>query len=239
MFMKKILISGASSGIGLATAKRLIEKDFTVIGLARDFSKTPLTSKNFVPLEIDLSDLKKLSVFLNKLIKEHPDISSLVLNAGSLFSGKLEQLSFEQIENSMNLNFLSHSFLVKAFLPLLKKQKKGDIIFIGSSAALKGKKEGSIYCASKFALRGFSQALKEECSTSSVRVSIIQPDLVDTAFYDKLHFRPKKDHALTAEDIAETIDFILHLNPSVVIDEILISSQKRALDFSRSDPEKI
>ena len=66
---------------------------------------------------------------------------------------------------------------------VMKKIGKGDVIFIGSEAALNGSRKGTIYCASKFALRGFAQALRDECSKSSIRVTIINPGMVKTGFF--------------------------------------------------------
>jgi 3-hydroxy acid dehydrogenase / malonic semialdehyde reductase len=158
----------------------------------------------------------------------------LILSAGSGYFGKLEELSYAKIASSVDLNLLSNIYITKTFLPHLKKAKRANIIFIGSSAALQGKKEGSIYCACKFAMRGFFQALREECASSNVRVSIIQPDLVSTPFYDKLHFKPKEGrmHSLAPEDIANVVELILSLDSHVVLDEILLSPLKRALEFS-------
>jgi short-subunit dehydrogenase len=95
----------------------------------------------------------------------------------------------------MNLNFVSQSFLAKEFLPALKRKALADLIFIGSEAALAGSRKGSIYCASKFALRGFSQSLRDECAKSSVRVSLINPGMVKTDFFQSLTFEPGEENS--------------------------------------------
>ena len=128
----------------------------------------------------------------------------------------------------MDINFLSCVYICKIFLPLLKKQAKANVIFIGSTAGLKGKKQGSIYCASKFAIRGFAQALREE-SPASLKISTIQPDMVRTPFYDNLHFHPKEgdSYAINPMEIARTTKLILESD--AVFDEIVLSPPKKAI----------
>ena len=93
-------------------------------------------------------------------------VRALVNNAGIGRMGFLEQLSVRDIRLVVDTNFLSHAIVTRAFLPLLKRQGSGDIVFIGSESALSGGRQGSIYCASKFAIRGFAQSLREECGKS-------------------------------------------------------------------------
>jgi 3-hydroxy acid dehydrogenase / malonic semialdehyde reductase len=235
--MNKVLITGGSSGIGLAIAKKLLLEKNQVVAIARDFSKSNLEKEEgFFPFQIDLSKIDLLKDKLSPILKEHGDISSLILSAGSGAFGKLEELSFEEIKYTLNLNFLANVYLVKTFLPNLKKLEKATILFIGSSAALEGQKEGTIYCGSKFALRGFAQALRDECAKTNVKISIIQPSYVRTPFYDKLHFEPKneKGHFLEAEDIAKMAYLILESESSMVLDEIILSPQKSSITFKKN-----
>ena len=102
----------------------------------------------------------RLKKSLSALISEIDiPVKALINNAGIGRMGFLEQLSVKDIRLVMDTNLTSQVIVTKAFLPLLKKQGEGDILFMGSEAALKGARQGSIYCASKFAVRGFSQAL--------------------------------------------------------------------------------
>ena len=128
----------------------------------------------------------------------------------------------------MDTNFLSHAIVTKCFLPLLKQQGElVDIIFTGSEAALKGSRQGSVYCASKFAIRGFAQALREECAKSSVRITLINPGAVRTPFFDDLHFEPgaAKENAIQASDVSQLLITVLNVRPGTVIDEINLSPQ--------------
>lgn len=230
---KKVLITGASSGIGLAITSHLLSlSEYEVLGIARDFSKTNLSSNpDFSPYELDLQKIDHLPEKLSSIAKKHSDIKSLILCAGIGIFKNLEQLSFLQIKNLLELNLLSNIYICKAFISSLKKQEKANIVFIGSTAGITGKKEGSIYCASKFALRGFAQALREESASSNVRISIIQPGMVNTPFYNNLHFGPKEGafHSIPLEDIISAVMTVL--NGSAVFDEIIITPQKKSLSF--------
>lgn len=228
---KKILVTGASSGIGRATTERLLADGYQVVGIARDFSKFTPESQDFTPVSMDLAALRELPGRLKALAAEHPDIDGIVFCAGQGRFGKLEQFSYAQISELMNLNFTANAYLARTFLPLLKKQGRGDLIFIGSEAALAGKKMGSVYCASKFALRGFAQALREECAAAGIGVCIINPGMVRTEFFASLDFQPGPDDAnfVEPEDVANAIAMALASRSGTVFDEINLSPKKRVV----------
>jgi NADP-dependent 3-hydroxy acid dehydrogenase YdfG len=104
----------------------------------------------------------------------------------------------------------------------MKQHEQGDIIFLGSEAALHGARQGSIYCASKFALRGFAQSLREECGKAHVRVTLINPGAVRTPFFRELSFEPgmAADNAINPLDIAAAVLLVLKSRPGTVFDEI-------------------
>ncbi len=233
---RTVLISGATSGIGHATTKRLIQAGHRVIGIGRDFSQCDFDGNSFTAIEMDLGDIKKLPDQLTALAKQYPDINAIINCAGQGRFGSLEQFSYKQIYKLMDLNFTSHAFVCRAFVPQLKKLSHSNIIFIGSEAALEGTQKGSIYCASKFALRGFAQALRQECGNSNVHVSIINPGMVKTSFFDDLNFEPGKDTSnfIETDDVAAAIKMILDCRNGTVIDEINLSPLKKVVSFKKS-----
>jgi NADP-dependent 3-hydroxy acid dehydrogenase YdfG len=232
---RTLLISGASSGIGRASAERLLQDGHHVIGIARDFSKCKIDSANFIATEMDLGDIKALPDQLGALARRYPEVDAIINCAGQGRFASLEEFSYKQIYKLMDLNFTSHAFVCRAFLPQLKKRSHSNIIFIGSEAALEGSQKGSLYCASKFALRGFAQALRQECSGSGVHVSIINPGMVKTAFFDRLSFSHGADAAnyIEAADVAAAIRMILDSRPGTVIDEINLSPLKKVVSFRK------
>ncbi|NQV69185.1 MAG: SDR family oxidoreductase [Pseudohongiella sp.] len=221
-----VVVTGASSGIGLAMSKTLLEQGYQVLGIARDFEQTSIDHKNFSCTSLDMSDIDKLPAAIAEIVAGiNLPVKALINNAGVGKMGNLEQLSIKDIRLVMDTNFISHVIVTKSFLPLLKKQGHGDIVFTGSEAALKGSRQGSIYCASKFAVRGFAQALREECGKSGVRVTVINPGAVRTPFFDELHFEPgsEQENAIEPEDIAKMLITVIEARPGTVFDEITLS----------------
>jgi len=230
---RTVLVTGASSGIGRATALRLLDKGHSVIGTARDLRRMAYDHPNFSPFQLDLSDLDTLSDTMAGLGKQFPALDAVVLCAGRGRFGSLEEFSLAQIRSLIDLNFTAQACLVRVLLPGLKRMQGSDVVFVGSEAGLRGSRKGSIYCAGKFALRGFAQALREECGRSGVRVSLVNPGMVKTAFFDDLDFAPGADESnyLPPEDIAEAVCFVLGLPAGSVVDEINLSPLNRVIRF--------
>ncbi len=235
-FLKRtFLITGASSGIGKACAIRLLQQGHIVIGVSRDCRQFTRSHAQFHGVEMDLSDLDALPKQLKQLSKQYPAIDGIIFSAGKGQFNSLEEFSYPQIQALMNINFVSPSFLAKAFLPNLKRKSLADLIFIGSEAALNGSRKGSVYCASKFALRGFTQALRDECAKSSVRVSLINPGMVQTPFFKNLSFEPGEQDCqhLIAEDVADAVLYIAQARRGIIIDEINLNPANKVIRFKK------
>jgi len=227
---KLVVVTGASSGIGLALVEALLSEGYAVLGVANNFEKAGLNHPDFSYRSINLADLDALPDAMSILLEEiDMPVKALINNAGIGRMGFLEQLSVKDIRLVLDTNLTSQIIVTKAFLPLLKKQGEGDILFMGSEAALKGARQGSIYCASKFALRGFSQALRDECGKSGVRVTLINPGAVRTPFFEKLQFEPElaPENAIEPEDIASAVSMVLASRSGTVFDEINLSPRNQ------------
>lgn len=225
-----VVISGTSSGIGLAMAREMLDRGNAVLGLVQDAAKDPAQHPDYRREQVDMSDPDELQTRVTEILRglDRP-VRALVNNAGIGRMAFLEQLSVSDLRLVMDTNFLSHAIVTRAFLPLLKRQGYGDIVFIGSESALSGGRQGSVYCASKFAIRGFAQALREECGKSGVRVSLINPGAVRTPFFDDLNFEPGEgeDNASAPEDVAAVLAMVLEARPGTVLDEINLSPQNQ------------
>lgn len=233
---RTILVTGASRGIGLAIAHRLHQAGARVVGLSRS---APL---NIVPpgmeyVHADLGDLARLPSALRELVTTHRDIDGVVLNAGAGRFGALEQFSADQVRQLVELNLLSPMLVARELVPRLKRRGYGDLVFVGSESALRGGRRGAVYSATKFGIRGFAQSLRDECAASGVRVGIVNPGMVDTAFFEDLDFRPgrEQDQHLTPEDVAEAVLLMLSARKGAVIDEINLSPAKTVIEFGKSD----
>ncbi len=159
---KCVLVTGSSSGIGYEITSNLLDLGAKVIGIARNHDKSNLENKNYITYNCDVSIHDKLEILLKQILKNHPQINCLISNAGYGNFGPLENYSTSQINKFLSTNLTSHLVITKHLLPHFKRNKMGDIIFIGSEAGLSGAKNGSLYCAAKFGLKGFSEALSKD-----------------------------------------------------------------------------
>ena len=228
-------VTGASSGIGAAVANRLLEGSWRVLGTSRSVDRLP-TQPGFDAESLDLEDLEGLPGRLGELLREHGTPDAAVLAAGVGLLGALEESSFQQIRRLIDVDLTAQIFIARALLPAMKRQGRGDLVLIGSEASLQGRRRGSVYCAAKFGLRGLAQALREECATSGVRVSIVHPGTVRTPFFDDLEIEPGPEpvHALEPDAVAAAVLYVLSLPPEAVVDEITLSPRVQQVRHRRS-----
>ncbi len=237
---RTVLVTGASSGIGAAITEKLLGAGHHVIGIGRDFSKIDFANACFSPIQLDLADLDRLPKALEALQQRFPPIDTLILAAGIGDFGCLEEFSYIRIRKLVELNFLSQAYIARAWIPRMKRRRQGDVIFIGSEAGLKGSRKGTVYCASKFALRGFAQALREECGSCGVRVSLINPGMVKSRFYEALDFEPGENESqhLLPLDVAELVLLLLNLRQGCVVDEINLTPLQKVIHFKKRGKAK-
>jgi len=235
--IRTAIVAGASGDIGRAICKRLDELDYSVVGLGRyqQSSSARLeqqTASAFVnEVAVDFSELSNLSAALDTVSREHPAPDALILALGFGQFGSLEQFSADQIGAMIDVNLTSQLLLLRSFVPVMKRRRQGRIVVVASEAALHGRRYGSVYSATKFGLRGALQALREECASRAVQITVINPGLVRSAFFDSLDFEPAEgeDHALVPADVAAAVVFALSARDGASIDEINMSPLKNAV----------
>ena len=222
------IVTGGSSGIGLALTRRLIGRGHRVSTVAR---RAPPESNSLIrPVFCDLSELDRLESSLAPLAEEAaPD--GVILCHGQGDFGALEQFSADRIRRMVDLHVTSSLLLCRLLIPIMKRSGYGTVVLLGSEAALRGTQRGVVYCATKFALRGMAQALREECSSSGVRVGIVNPGMVETPFFDSLDFAPGEDYenSLDVEQVVDAVDLVLGAPGNTVIDEINLSPLKKVI----------
>ena len=228
--MKEVIVTGASKGIGKATALKLISEGYKVIGISRTHT---VENKNYIGVSQNLSDLDGLIICIDNILKKYKNIIALVSNAGEGIFDNLENLSDEQIKSYFNLNLISHIIIAKKLIPLLKKKKKGHLIFIGSEAAIIGGVKGTLYSAAKHGLFGFVKSLRLECNKSKVKVSIINAGMVRSNFFKNLNFQPgkKSENAIKVLDMASLVTFLLGTSKNINISDVNIDPIKKVIDF--------
>jgi 3-hydroxy acid dehydrogenase/malonic semialdehyde reductase len=225
MKLREIIVTGASSGIGLATAKQLLDLGHSVVGICRRKPSIQHRSFNWVPVDLAAADA---GASLAQASVRHPGIDAVISVAGGGQFGSLENFSPLQIEKSIAQNLISHMIVARTFITRLKKQSHGNLIFMGSEAALSGSRQGSLYCAAKFGLRGFAQSLRQECASAGVHVGIVNPGMVRSEFFEALSFEPGGDdaNALAVNDVVAAILLMLNARSNAVIEEINLSPLK-------------
>ncbi len=229
--MKRVLVTGVSRGIGRAIADKLLAENFAVTGTSRKPNTINIRHTHFNAIHLDLKRVGQDPDSLSNFVKDCGTIDSIVLNAGQGRFGSLEEFSADQVTEQIQVNLIAQIHLIRAFIKSFKSRGCGDIIFIGSESALTGGKMGSVYCAAKFGLRGFSQALRQECTTSNIRVGLINPGMVASSFFDDLSFQPGADpeNSILPEQVADAVLLILTSAGTVVWDEINLSPLKKVV----------
>ncbi len=227
------LITGTSSGIGLAIARRLLEQGYEVTGICRRGQTDTLRHENFCAEVIDLDDLGALETRLKTILKTR-EFDCFIHAAGQGQFGSIEQFSVAQIEKSIRVNLVSGMVICRSLLPRLRRRGAGRIVFIGSEAALQAGRKGALYSAAKFGLRGFCLALREDCASDGIQVSLVNPGMVRSPFFDELPFAPgaAAENAIEVTDVAEVVAQILNTSPHIVIDEINLSPRIKSINFS-------
>jgi len=213
---KVVVITGASSGIGEATAEKFAKKGANLVLVARRKEKLEQVEKNLSQYSVktlicvcDVSDKEQVKQMSEKVIDTFSKIDILVNNAGFVIYGKVEELSIEDIESQMETNYFGTIYCTKSFLPYLLKQNSGHIVNVASVAGSFGVPGIASYCATKFAMLGFSEGLHHELHGTNVGVTVVSPIMVRTSLFDHPSFKNFTKFAtgisLNSETVAKAI----------------------------------
>ena len=182
------VITGAASGIGRALAVRLSEEKIAGIAISdvnEDGLKetADLVGKSGVPVSFhlaDVSDLKQVEQLADEAVAKHARVTHLINNAGVGLIGTFEQISIEDFEWLMGINFWGVVYGCKVFLPILQKEESAHIVNLSSVFGLIAPSEQSAYASAKFAVRGFTESLRHELSGTNISVSCVHPGGIKT-----------------------------------------------------------
>lgn len=229
--MKTAIVTGASSGIGLEAAKKLVSLNYRVYGLARSFTKTKWRHEYFTDVTCDVTDLKRLKSSVTEILNKEKSFDLLLNNAGVGYFAPHEELRPEHIEQMVKTNLLAPLIITRLVLRELKKSR-GYIINISSIAAIKNSVFGCAYAATKAGIRHFGNSLFDEVRKSGVKVVTINPDIVQTGFYDHLTFKAHEDPEsyITAQCVADAVEMILKQREGTILSEITIRPQKHLIE---------
>jgi len=151
----------------------------------------------------------------------------LINNAGIWIEGFLEDNQFEQIKKTIEVNLLGSIYLTKLVIPIMKKQRSGDIVFINSQAGLTVKPKRSVYNATKWGLNGFSKSLQKELVSFNIRVFNIYPGKMKTSLFEKASVEKDLSDAFDPKYLAKLIKEVILLPKEIVVSELGIKNLKQ------------
>ena len=261
---KVVLITGASSGIGKQTAIEFAKLGSNIILVARRKNKLEQVENELKQFNVntlvctcDVSKKDQVEKMSKIVLEKFNSIDILINNAGFAIYGSVYDLSINDIESQMETNYFGMIYCTKNFLPLMLEKKSGHIVNVASVAASFGLPGIASYCASKFAMLGFSEGLKHELRGTGVGITVVSPIMVKTDFFDHPSFEKMPKYSptyLNSKTVAKAIvkasnsSRLEIITPSIVriavwlkhtfpyfINPILGKSFKKQLDSKKID----
>ncbi len=233
------IVTGASSGIGKATADSLASLGATVILAARRESELKELAKNIeseggnaLVVPTDVTNDHDIDTLIETSLNEFGQIDILVNNAGVMLLERLDQADREHLRQMVEVNLLGVMNLIHATLPSMQKQGSGHIVNISSAAGRRTNAKSSGYNATKFGVNAFTDAIRKEITTEGIRTTLIEPGIVDTELQEHIPDEKIKKQIkgnmyesmtpLESEDIASAIAYAVTQPEHVNINEMLI-----------------
>lgn len=220
-----VLITGGSSGLGKSTAILLQKLGATVYitGVNAKKLNNVAAEINAIPIHANINSDRDIQETIKIITEKSGNLDVLINNAGIGVHRPLSELNRSDFESIFQTNVFGAAMMTKAASPLLEAHGGGSVVNIGSTSGLKGYQTGSVYSASKFALRGLTQCMQAELRPKNVRVMLVNPSEVPTAFgsetRDERPIEPKK---LTPVEIAHSIVSALSMDDRGMIPELTV-----------------
>lgn len=228
-----ILITGASSGIGKATAEELQQRGHHLSLCSRNVEKLKGMEANAFVASCDVSDHAQVKTFVEAAEQKHGSVDVLVNNAGLGMFNKLVDAPIEEWHQMIDVNLKGLLNLIHAVLPGMRRQHSGHIINLGSVASHDVFPNSGVYCATKHAVLAISKSIRKECS-DFLKVTTISPGAVDTNFIQQTGNSELREmmegqfaDGMTSKMIADQIIYAIEYDNNAVINEILIRPNKQ------------
>jgi NAD(P)-dependent dehydrogenase (short-subunit alcohol dehydrogenase family) len=184
------LVTGCSSGIGLATCHVLSRNNFMTYGTVRNLSKAKKIqdlinreNHSLKILRLDVNDNQSIKLAVKKILTDTGRIDVLINNAGYGMFGPVEEITTQEVKKQFETNFFGTIRLIKAIVPIMRKQGNGTIVNISSMVGRFGVPLNSAYVSSKFAVEGLSESISFELEEFGIRVIVIEPGVVNSDFF--------------------------------------------------------
>ena len=229
------VITGASSGVGKSLAIQLSDAGFKVVLAARSEDKLNAIAEeiqkmggNCLVVPTDVSQPEQINNLKDRTL-EYGDVFVVINNAGLGKFCKIEDVTLEDWNRQLDVN-LRASFLVsQAFIPGMKRRKKGTLVFMNSVAGKKGYPYSAAYVASKYGMRGLADSLREELREDNIKVISIHPGAVDTPFWDGAGVNFPREEMLDTNTLAQSIVHAIQSPGNFTIEELVV--RRTAGDF--------
>ena len=225
-----VLITGASAGIGRATADRLHGQGWTVVGASRRGT----ASGGWSPLVMDVDDDDSVRTGVEKVVAERGRLTAVVAGAGWGLSGAVEQTPIDQAKRQLETNFWGAVRVVQAALPVMRRQGGGRVVLVSSIGGIVALPFQAFYSASKFALEGYGEALAYEVAPFGIDVTLVEPGNVRTEFtQNRLDVVPPGGEDAYADMVAKSIGLMERDEQNGVPPGDVATAIARALDSRR------
>ena len=201
-------ITGASKGLGLALVKKLLNEGYRVAATSRNLKQlitaVDVESKNFLPLEVDLTNDESVKESIDKTWSIFKSVDVIVNNAGYGIGGSIEELTDKEVRDSFDVNVFGTMNVVRNVMPYLREQQSGHIINIASIAGFAPATGWSVYAGSKFAVVGLSEVLAEDVKSFGVKVTVVLPGAFRTSFLTEESLVYASNPLAAYKDVAES-----------------------------------
>ena len=193
--MSKVwFITGAGTGIGAGIAKTALKAGYRVVATGRNLDKVrkayrDVASENIAFIQLDVADEAQAQAAVQQAMKQFGRIDVMVNNAGYSLLGNFEQMTRLEFEQQFATNFYGVTYVTRAVLPVMRKQRSGHIMNISSVAGVVGLKHGTAYNAAKFAVEGFSLSLVSEVERFGINITVVEPGFFRTDLLDPRNVR--------------------------------------------------
>ncbi|AUM66232.1 alcohol dehydrogenase [Brevibacillus laterosporus] len=225
-----VVITGAGSGLGASLAKRYSEQGFHVCLLGRTKAKleriTEQLTGSYSIHEGDVANKQAIMEIMDAILNTYNRIDVLINNAGTGSFDLAENLTEEAVHHMIDINLKGTIFSTQAVVKQMKEQNYGTIINIVSTAGKVGKANESVYCASKFGVRGFTESLAIELKETPIQVVGIYMGGMKTEFWDGIFTEERMKHLMEPDDVADVIMANVKPRQRLVVSEVVIQNQK-------------
>ena len=205
-------VTGASKGLGLALVKKLLNEGYKVAATSRNLSDltkaVDTQNEQFLPLAVNLTSEDSVQEAVELTVKTFGKIDVIVNNAGYGLLGGIEELTDREARDNFEVNVFGSLNVIRKALPYLRAQKSGHILNVSSIGGFTGAfAGGGIYCATKFAVNGFSETLSAEVAPFGIKVTIVQPGYFRTNFLSAGSLAVPQNQIADYQNVRDTVNF--------------------------------